>query len=151
MGDANRKKPRLRLSASVEYAGFARFQPDRTLNVSSGGAFILTQDPLSVGKRLTLQFDLPGLSVPTVTVNGTVVWVPRPGHRHPKGMGVQFDKISSDAAALLDQYVMVTSGLRSLDTRIGNELPRYLRIELIDPCEQAVELTLGEVTNLVRF
>lgn len=62
--------------------GFAR-------NISEGGVFIETDDPLEIGSRLTLSFTLPGQSAP-LAVPGEVVRRIELGREFRYGLGIQF-------------------------------------------------------------
>ncbi|MFH1018882.1 MAG: PilZ domain-containing protein [Pseudomonadota bacterium] len=134
MRKSQRAHERLPINAPVEYEGFERFHPDRISNISAGGAYIVTAKPLPINKLVTLTFSLPDLPNSRIRATGTVVWTPQTssgtGARHPMGMGIEFDDSNRDLLRLLDQYVTVSSGLRSVDTRIGFELPAHLRSAL---------------------
>jgi uncharacterized protein (TIGR02266 family) len=111
-----RKHRRIPLLVPVEYEGFERFQPDRTLNLGPGGVFILTSQPLPVGRRVQFRFELPDLHL-TVHASGRVVWTPSGtdggGRHHPKGMGVAFDGDQEALRRLLEMYVDVEAEVTS--------------------------------------
>ncbi len=134
MSKARRVHDRIPISAPVEYEGFERFHPDRILNLSAGGAFIATARPLPIHRHVSFFFSLPNLPKSRIKASGSVVWTPQTssgtGARHPMGMGIEFDPADRDLFHLLDQYVTVISGLRSVDTRIGPELPLHVRSKL---------------------
>jgi uncharacterized protein (TIGR02266 family) len=135
-----RTNPRIPFRVPIEYDGFERFRPDFTLNLSASGLFVLTPNPLPVGRRLIIRFELPDVGVP-VELTGRVTWSPGPevpgaGKRHPQGMAIAFEPADPDLLAVLDQFVMVTLGLASVDKRIGDELPPHVRRELPIPDEE---------------
>ena len=149
MPKAHRNYARLPVSLPVEYDDFERFHPDRLLNLSAGGAFILTPKPFPLGKQLTFRFHLPEISSSPIRAEGTVVWTPKTsnssvGNRHPVGMGIEFIELDEDVYHLIDQYVTVTSGLKNLDTRIGRELPAHILSSLPNPSRDAVHVRLED-------
>jgi Tfp pilus assembly protein PilZ len=56
-------------------------------DISEGGAYIETEQPIKVGQRLTMSLASPVLER-TCAINGTVV------RRDPKGIGVRFDNMT---------------------------------------------------------
>src|SRR5207249_4135305 len=105
------------------------------LNLSAGGAFILTPKPLPLRRHFCIKFILPEIPDEPVRAFASVVWTPAQSksNKHPMGMGVEFEFSEPRLIHFLDQYVTVQSGLRSLDSRIGKELPIHLRSELTSP------------------
>ncbi len=89
----------------------ASSRPVFTHNISIGGTFIKTDNPLPVGARLNFQLSVPTAEVP-LEVSGEVVWSVAEG-RQP-GMGVRFVH-SSDA----QRQVLETSVNRLLTTLLG--------------------------------
>jgi uncharacterized protein (TIGR02266 family) len=85
-----------RLSARLE----VRYGPDRrqllsnySVNISTGGLFLETDDPLPVDTPLALEFTLPSRQT-SISCAGKVAWVNHPVLLHKpemaSGMGVQF-------------------------------------------------------------
>ena len=76
------------------------------LNVSRGGVFIRTSDPLEPGRRLVVELDLPdGNRFQAV---GRVAWVTRRlGKDEPsqRGVGVQFLRGRADQFSALEAYL----------------------------------------------
>jgi len=74
------------------------------VDVSRGGIFIRTREPLPVGTRLKLDFQLVD-TVPLFQGDGTVVWIrehdPARAGVTP-GMGVRFDRLTGDSQTTLD-------------------------------------------------
>jgi Tfp pilus assembly protein PilZ len=135
----------------VEFATCELFLPAFTLNLSLGGLFILTPSPFPCGETLTLQFRVEELNL-SIQVIGHVAWTTRTppnsgGRRHPPGMGFAFDWVHPGLQSVLDQYVMVSSGLASADPRIGVELPLEVRREL--PVPEPEEMDDDTVKYLV--
>jgi len=82
---------------------------DYSINVSTGGLFIETSEPLPVDTPLTLSFTVPGYDEP-IACSGRVAWVNFPHclkhQRLPPGMGIQFVGLSLEEMAVLRSYVM---------------------------------------------
>jgi type IV pilus assembly protein PilZ len=86
---------RVPIRVLVEYQSIDDFLADYTSNLSLGGMFIQTQQPLDLGTRFRLRLRVPGRPRPVETF-GTVRWVV-PDDGTPgviPGMGVQFDDLS---------------------------------------------------------
>jgi uncharacterized protein (TIGR02266 family) len=76
-------------------------------DVSRGGIFIRTREPLGVGTQLKLDFQYQG-GTPLMSGDGTVVWVREfdPNRANvPPGMGVRFDKLAPESLAVLEQIL----------------------------------------------
>ncbi len=90
-----RTAERLPIRMLVEYESSEDFLIDYTANMSIGGMFIQTSNPLEVGTRFRLRFRIPGREEPVDTV-GEVCWVLTPdeaGVMQP-GMGVRFEELT---------------------------------------------------------
>lgn len=80
----NRKHPRKIIEAELTFqVGDGPPTQAQYRDVSLGGMFIETPDPLPYGAKLRLTLPLPGLPAPAI-IDATVRW------RKPTGMGVQF-------------------------------------------------------------
>ncbi|HKE17320.1 MAG TPA: TIGR02266 family protein [Kofleriaceae bacterium] len=78
-----------------------------SVDISHGGIFIRTKDPLPVGTNLKFEFQLKDSS-PLITGDGTVVWTrdfdPTRSGVAP-GMGVRFDRLPSESQEVLEQIL----------------------------------------------
>ncbi len=83
-----------------------------SVDISHGGIFIRTKDPLAVGTSLKFEFQLKD-ATPLIGGEGTVVWTrehdPTRSGVSP-GMGVRFDKLPSESQKVLDQVLARKSG-----------------------------------------
>ena len=96
-----RKDRRLPVQVLVEYSCTEDFIVDYTANISIGGMFVQTTEPLDLGARFRLRFVLMdhrtsaclGREIDTMA---TVCWVQRPGEAEPliPGMGIRFDALN---------------------------------------------------------
>ena len=89
-----RTNRRLPIRVMVEYETTDDFLIDYTANMSIGGMFIPTKEPLEMGTRFRMRFRLPDRKKPieTYAVVRWVVSAENPGMMQP-GMGVQFDEL----------------------------------------------------------
>ena len=77
------------------------------VDVSRGGIFIRTREPLPVGTRLKLDFQLVD-AAPLFQGDGTVVWIREydPGKTGvTPGMGVRFDRLTPESQPTLDKIL----------------------------------------------
>jgi len=93
-----RREIRIHLRARVDYDLLSddTFLFEHTSNVSRGGIFLSTHNPLPVGTTLNLRFNLPD-DHRTIKVTGKVVWINeiKPGKKNLNpGMGIEFVDLS---------------------------------------------------------
>ncbi|MBW2272453.1 MAG: PilZ domain-containing protein [Deltaproteobacteria bacterium] len=68
---------------------FFRSSEERCFDISRGGTFVMTSDPIEPGLRVLLELDIPGGS--TVQTLARVVWkTVEAGGSRPAGIGVEF-------------------------------------------------------------
>lgn len=87
-----RSQPRAPIGLKVEYQRLNTFFADYTRNISRGGTFIRTRDPLPVGTQFVFELVVPQLPRP-LTLRGEVRWVRGEGESPTgtePGMGIQF-------------------------------------------------------------
>jgi len=89
-----RRDDRVPLKARVDYELLSEdtFLFEYTSNVSRGGIFLATRNPLPVGTQLNLRFSLPS-GEGTIETTGQVVWVNEykaGGKNLNPGMGIEF-------------------------------------------------------------
>jgi two-component system chemotaxis response regulator CheY len=97
-----RDTPRIPVKLEVMYGEdetFSDYTAGYTLDVSVGGLFLETPNPLSLGERLKLKLSLPGKDH-SIFFQGRVAWVNSPlspsNGTHPPGMGVEFLNIEDE-------------------------------------------------------
>lgn len=94
-----RSSPRAVLTGRVRYWEWDRVRSADSVEVSSGGIFLRTPEPLPEGAHLTLRLELPG--GPGMTVLGRVVRTVKGGVVRVAGMGVRFlDLLPSQRQAI---------------------------------------------------
>jgi uncharacterized protein (TIGR02266 family) len=94
-----RANARVPAALPVSYRSASAISAARTQDVSRGGVAIRTMDPLPIGTEIDLTFRLPG-SKKDINASGRVAWSDR-----RVGMGVQFDRLTSDALQALSSFV----------------------------------------------
>ena len=77
-----------------------------TENMSRGGMFLITKDPLMEGTELNLKFSLPG-DEKAIEVTAEVLWAREGEERQdiPPGMGIRFIKISDEDRDHIGNFV----------------------------------------------
>ena len=90
-----RTNRRLPIRVMVEYETTEDFLMDYTANVSIGGMFIATKEPLELGTRFRMRFRLPERKK-TIETYAVVRWVVEPNDTTgmEAGMGVQFENLA---------------------------------------------------------
>src|SRR5262245_48520877 len=95
------------LKIKFKSENLAQFIERYSVDVSRGGIFIRTKDPLPVGTPLTFEFQLQDNS-PLVSGEGTVVWIREHDPNRQgvaPGMGVRFDKLSPESQSVLERIL----------------------------------------------
>ena len=95
---------RLEHPVLVAYQSVDHFLSDFGTNLSSGGVFVNTRDPLPVGTRVRLLISLPDRD-PPVPLLGEVVRIQVPGEGPDPGMGIEFVDTDADTHARLEAWV----------------------------------------------
>lgn len=99
-----RQMPRVPLAMEVTYESGDEFMSSFLSDISGGGVFIGTHDPLEPGTRLRLCFHIPGFT-DSLMVTGIVMWVRGLGADYKPGMGVRFEEMEHGDRERLDQYL----------------------------------------------
>jgi uncharacterized protein (TIGR02266 family) len=77
------------------------------VDVSQGGIFIRTKEPLAVGTQMKFEFQLRDAS-PLISGEGTVVWTRENDPSRPAiapGMGVRFDRLNEGSQQVLEKIL----------------------------------------------
>lgn len=92
------REPRTPIAFEVHYQTREAFLSAYSFNLSGGGLFLCTDQPMPVGDRLRVRFTLPGGDTPFDAI-AQVAWLShaRPGNPYPPGMGVQFIELPLEA------------------------------------------------------
>lgn len=99
MSDNKRHAKRVNTKLEVKYGDITSFISDYAMNISRGGMFISTKNPLKVNTIISVEFIIPDLKVP-INVKGRISWINDPqqikGTNLIPGMGVEFQAFSTD-------------------------------------------------------
>jgi len=105
-----RRFPRAPIELKVEYKKLNAFFFDYTRNISKGGTFIKTRQPLVVGTEFIFRLEVPHLQAPLI-LKGRVKWVvcnegpAATAKRGEAGMGIEFVYDSDEERATVDRVV----------------------------------------------
>ncbi|NLC71928.1 MAG: TIGR02266 family protein [Desulfuromonadaceae bacterium] len=110
LGDCGRQAPRVRARLVISYGteGDTRTLQRYSVNMSTGGVFLETEEVLPENTPLVLAFILPG-EKRTVSCRGRVAWVNPPHHKaNPDltaGMGIQFVGLQFEEISAIRNYL----------------------------------------------
>ncbi|HEX7838853.1 MAG TPA: TIGR02266 family protein, partial [Kofleriaceae bacterium] len=94
------------------------------VDVSQGGIFIRTKEPLAVGTQMKFEFQLRDAS-PLIAGEGTVVWTRENDPSRPAiapGMGVRFDRLADGSQGILER--ILTEKLKQAPQRPASDTSR---------------------------
>lgn len=127
-GDApgRRRDPRAGCVLQLQYRNAGHLLVSYCTNLSRGGLFVPSTDPLPPGTRITLSLGVPGETNP-VEVAAEVRWVRQfDAAEGPSGMGLSFEDIDDVLGERIDGIV---SNFEPLDIAlVGNRPPVLKRI-----------------------
>lgn len=105
MAEDSRTNQRFETNIDVLYRESGAFIKSHTLNVSNGGLFLKTENPLPINSVVTLRMKLPGETEP-MEIQGCVVWSNPKGkdNAFPSGMGIQFIGMNSERRIKIDVF-----------------------------------------------
>jgi len=90
----------VRVDVNEEFKAIEEYIAEYVTNISQGGVFIRSKNPLPVGTRVTLKFTVILDDLEVVEGEGEVV------RREPaEGMGVAFTRLSAKSKNLIDEIV----------------------------------------------
>lgn len=109
---SDRQYERVPLGLEVEFRTAGAFLVAYSSNLSKGGMFLETGDPLPIGTELTLRFAVPGEGS-SLEVRGVVAWVQawKAGDKQ-QGMGIRFEQLDGRHGEVIDRIVAGFRGLR---------------------------------------
>lgn len=119
-----RRKTRVPFEVKIEYRTVGSFLSDWSANISQGGLFIQTANPLKEGTSVRMIFSLPGIPL-LFDLNGRVRWTqPGAGAGKPAGMGIEFVHVDDRIRKRIQSYI------KSIDEDVprslgGRKTPAY--------------------------
>jgi uncharacterized protein (TIGR02266 family) len=111
-GDDNKRKAtRLHHEIPVAYRSVGSFLTDWATNISQGGLFINTRNPLPVGTAVRILIQLPGEPhAAAIEARVTRVTDYNNHHNMVPGMGVEFTDLPTERRAELERFVQRLRG-----------------------------------------
>lgn len=102
-------EPRYKARLAIYYGTNPQLpMKDYSINMSTGGIFVETSDPLPEDTNLYVKFMLPDVSAP-ITCKGKVAWTNEPDKQKssgmPSGMGMQFVDLPLDKMHVIREYI----------------------------------------------
>ena len=101
----DRSGQRVPIQLLVDYRSDGHYLFDFCRDLGTGGVFIQTEKPLTLGSSIDLTFTIPD-SKETLSTKGTVIWVQSVEGSENPGMGVQFSGFSGEQRKLLERFVV---------------------------------------------
>jgi len=127
----NPRPPRVPLKLEVEYRTTGAFLVAYSVNLSTGGMFVETEDPQAAGTELTLKLFVRGREL--VEVKGMVAWARGPETGQPPfGMGIRFAEPADESLGeMIDRIVSGFRGLKVVvvapSAQVCTQLARTVR------------------------
>jgi type IV pilus assembly protein PilZ len=104
MGIERRVMPRIDTSLEIAFRTSGVNRYSYMLNISSGGLFIKTDQPLSIDVELEMSIQLPD-DPEIMDIAGRVVWTKPESHAFPAGMGIQFVNMPKEYRQKIQSFV----------------------------------------------
>jgi len=109
MIDDNEQRQHSRHTINQEFETIEEFIAEYVTNISQGGVFIRSKNPLPVGTKVTLKFSVILDDFETIEGEGEVVRVEN--EDDAQGMGVAFTKLNAESKVLIDDIVVRQNAL----------------------------------------
>lgn len=123
--DDRRRATRESIELVVRYQRVNAFFADYAKNISRGGTFVATAEPLPPNTEFVLSLAVPELEEP-LQLRAKVMWTTAPevaSKVHPAGMGIQFQyrdaEERSRVEALVERLIIDQLGQRHADRLLG--------------------------------
>ncbi len=99
-----RHSERENIKIPVDYSAVDAFFSEFTMNINEGGMFIETENTPPLDSFVQLQVRLPDLERP-IKLGGRVAWVSDGKGGSPQGMGVEFQDLTPELRATINDLV----------------------------------------------
>jgi uncharacterized protein (TIGR02266 family) len=138
--NGRRSTPRVDVVLQLQYRSAGHLLVNYCTNLSRGGLFVPSTEPLPVGTQLQLELTVPGDATTTV-LEGEVRWVRQfDADEGPAGMGVKFRDVDSALGRRIDLLVSDFEPLRvfvigrheSLRAAIASQVRMLVRCETFE-------------------
>ena len=112
----------------VRVIGDDRYQPGRTVDLSTGGAALRMNNPPPPASSIILELYLPGSgSSKVVRAEGVVIWVAGEAGDEASGLGVRFTKLSDEDRERIGTLVRETLVMGGEASVLGVTMPEVVR------------------------
>lgn len=104
--------PRYEVNIEVDCSTRDMFLANRVTNISTGGLFMETHNPLPLQSEVLLTLRLPEINA-TIQTKGRVIWtydIRKGTTRLLPGTGIKFTKMSLEHQRLLEKYIAGLEG-----------------------------------------
>lgn len=102
MSDDNERRQHDRIPINREFETIDEFISEYVTNISQGGVFIRSKNPLPVGTKVTLKFSVILDDFETIEGEGEVIRVEKSA-AEGAGMGVAFTRLTAESKKLIDE------------------------------------------------
>jgi len=120
-----RREPRESIELVVRYQRLNAFFADYVKNISRGGTFVATAEPLPPDTEFVFSLAVPEMEEP-LQLRAKVMWTTAPeaaSKEHPAGMGIQFQYRDAEERGrlerLIEQLIVDQLGQRHADQLLG--------------------------------
>ena len=100
-----RSHERKAVKLMIDYQTLDQFFHDYATNISLGGVFIRSKNPLPVGTKLRVSFSLPGLKKMVETVGEVAHVLDARSDEGFTGMGIRFNDLDVGSKKVIDDLV----------------------------------------------
>ena len=105
-----RSSVRIKTDVRIYYSAFqSKLLSDYSVDLSTGGLFLITNYPFDVVDNLTLKFTIPGPEEKTVSCKAKVAWVNNETNRrkpeYPLGVGLKFVDLSQEDLLSIEGFL----------------------------------------------
>jgi uncharacterized protein (TIGR02266 family) len=99
-----RKHDRIDKNMKAEVHAADRMTFSKAVNISQGGIFISTPEPLSEGSMINLALQIP--SGELIEIKGQVKWIRQDESDHERtGMGIEFVEVSEKDISVINKFL----------------------------------------------
>jgi uncharacterized protein (TIGR02266 family) len=107
-----RSSVRIKTDVRIYYSAFqSKLLSDYSVDLSTGGLFLITSYPFDTDDNITLRFPIPGPEKKTVSCKAKVAWVNNETNRlkpeYPQGVGLQFVDLASEDLLSIEDFLEV--------------------------------------------
>ncbi len=140
MGESGRRAPRAGIVLQLQYRSAGHLLVNYCTNLSRGGVFVPSSDPLPAGTHLQIELTVPGEDATTL-LDAEVRWVRQfDASEGPAGMGLKFRDVDSALGRRIDTLVSDFEPLRvfvigrheSMRNAIASQIRLLVRCETFE-------------------